>query len=100
MPTKKLHIVDGESTGGTLRVSGRAKGRDILHWKDALYSGPVPSGLSLSRLSKVRSRFWTRGRRSDEFEKRDAQLLTGNNTTRLYCGSVRPPFVSSVCRRP
>lgn len=71
-----LHIVDGESTGGTLRVSGLAKGKDILVWKDALYTGPVPAGLSLKKLSQLRSKFRTEGKRKDEFSKRDAQLLT------------------------
>jgi len=76
MPAKILHIVDGESTGGTLRVSRLAKERDILRWKDALYIGPVPAGLSLTQLSKLRSRFWTAGKRTDEFVQRDAQLRT------------------------
>jgi hypothetical protein len=76
MPTKKLHIVDGESTGGNLRVSGLAKGKDILRWKDALYTGPVPAGLSLEKLSTLRSKFWTAGKRKNVFQKRDAQLLT------------------------
>jgi len=44
--------------------------------KDALYPGPVPAGLSLKRLSVLRSRFWTAGKRDDEFDKRNAHLLT------------------------
>ncbi len=74
---KTLHIVDGQSTGSSLRASGLAKSKDILRWMDALYSGPVPAGLSLKKLSEIRSRFWTNNKRSgDEFEKRNAQLLT------------------------
>ena len=73
---KALHIVDGESTGGSLRASGLAKSKDILRWKDALYTGPVPAGPSLKKLSEIRSRFWTKNKRSDEFEKRNEQLLT------------------------
>jgi len=76
MAHKTLHIVDGESTGGTLKVSGLAKAEDILRWKDALYTGPVPAGLSLKRLSQVRSQFWTKGKRKDEFDQRNTQLLT------------------------
>ncbi len=79
MSPKVLHIVDGESTGGTLRVSGLAKGKDTLVWKDALYQGPVPAGLSLKKLSQLRSRFWTEGKRADAFSKRDAQLLAWRN---------------------
>ncbi len=76
MSARTLHIVDGESTGGTLRASRLTKSNDILCWKDALYTGPVPAGLSLKKLSQLRSRFWTAGKRKDEFKKRDAQLLT------------------------
>lgn len=71
---KTLHVVDGESSGGTLKASGIATHKDILRWKDALYTGPVPAGLSLKELSAVRSRFWTRGKRQDEFKRRNAQL--------------------------
>jgi hypothetical protein len=70
---KTLHIVDGESTGGSLRQAGFGKNGDILRWRDALYTGPVPRGLTLRRLSRLRSRFWT-GKRATEFDKRDATL--------------------------
>lgn len=71
---KTLHIVDGESTGGSVRFSGLAKASDIIRWRDALYTGPVPDGLSLRQLSRVRSRFWTRGKSSKDLDKRDAAL--------------------------
>jgi hypothetical protein len=74
MDVKTLHIVDGGATGGTLRMSGLARARDILQWREALYSGPVPSGLSLRQLSRLRSRYWTKGKSSAAFEKRDAAL--------------------------
>jgi Domain of unknown function (DUF1835) len=80
---KTLHIVDGESCGGTLRVSGFAKGRDILSWRDALYNGPVPPDLALQGLSRVRSRFWTNGRKANEFDKRDARLKTYKDYERI-----------------
>jgi len=70
---KTLHIVDGESTGGSLRQAGFGKKGDILPWRDALYTGPVPRGLTLRRLSRLRSRFWT-GKSATEFDKRDATL--------------------------
>ena len=76
MPGKSLHIVDGESTGEALKASGLTRSTEILCWKDALYTGPVPAGLSLKELSQLRSQFWTGGKRRDEFSKRDAQLLT------------------------
>src|SRR5215470_3505171 len=71
---RTLHIVDGESTGGTLREALSIRARDILRWRDALYAGPVPPGLTLRRLSHVRSKFWTQNRRTSEFDKRDAHL--------------------------
>src|SRR5437868_2892432 len=74
-PSRVLHVVDGESTGGTLRVSRLAQGKDILVWKDALDAGPVPEGLTLRELSRLRSRFWTGGKSKSEFDERDARLL-------------------------
>ena len=43
----------------------------ILVWRDALYEGPVPGGLSLVELSRVRAQYW--GVRN-EFSKRDHEL--------------------------
>jgi len=71
---KTLHIVDGESTGGTLRLAGFRKDSEILRWRDALYTGPVPASLTLRQLSRLRSRFWTKGKSATEFDKRDAAL--------------------------
>ena len=74
MDVKTLHIVDGDSTGGTLKMSGLAGARDIVCWREALYSGPVPAGLSLRQLSRLRSRYFAKGKNPVEFEKRDAAL--------------------------
>ena len=74
MDVKTLHIVDGDSTGGTLKMSGLARAMDILCWREALYSGPVPTGLPLRQLSRLRSRYFTKGKSPAEFEKRDAAL--------------------------
>ena len=74
MDAKTLHIVDGYSTGGTLKMSGVAKAKDILVWREALYSGPVPAGLTVRQLSRLRSRYWTKGKSAAEFEKREAAL--------------------------
>jgi Domain of unknown function (DUF1835) len=74
VPAQTLHIVDGESTGGTLRMAGFRKNGEILCWRDALYTGPVPAGLTLRQLSRVRSRFWTEGKSAADLDKRDAAL--------------------------
>lgn len=67
MPT--LYIVDGESSAGSLR--GHLPEAEILSWRDALYDGPVPGGLSLQELSRIRASYWNAG---GEFSKRDRAL--------------------------
>jgi len=74
MRENTLHIVDGESTGGTIKESGLASSKQILCWRDALYTGPVPAKLTLRQLSRLRSRFWTNQKKATEFDKRDAAL--------------------------
>ncbi len=50
-----LHITNGDSAAGGIRaVDGTG---DILPWRDILHDGPVPSGLSLAELSRVRAKF-------------------------------------------
>jgi len=73
MKVRTLHIVDGESTGGSLRQARLGTKRNVLSWRDALYTGPVPRGLTLRQLSRLRSRFWT-GKSATEFDQRDATL--------------------------
>ncbi len=74
MAGKTLHIVDGDSTGGILKEAGFRRNGEILVWRDALYTGPVPARLTLRQLSGVRSRFWTKGKSATELDKRDAAL--------------------------
>ena len=64
-----LHVVDGQSSGGTL--SGLLPKAKILVWRDALYDGPVPGGLSLAQLSRIRTRHWGAG---NELSIRDREL--------------------------
>jgi hypothetical protein len=66
---RTLHIVDGESSGGSLR--GFLPKAPILVWRDALYDGPVPGNLSLHKLSRIRSQHWKAG---DAFARRDRAL--------------------------
>jgi hypothetical protein len=68
-----LHIVDGGSTAASLRLASLRRGGKILSWRDALYEGPVPNGLSMRQLSRMRSRYWT-GKGATAFDKRDATL--------------------------
>lgn len=66
--------MDGDSTRWSLRMAGLGREGRILSWKDALYCGPVPSHLTLRQLSRLRSRYWTTGRHTSEFAKRDAAI--------------------------
>jgi hypothetical protein len=54
-------------------VAGFRKGGEILAWRDALYTGPVPAGLSMRQLSLVRSRFW-KGKSATELSERNTSL--------------------------
>ena len=50
-----LHITNGDAVAKTLGRS-RLDGK-LLPWRDALHDGPVPAGLALDELSRVRARF-------------------------------------------
>ena len=50
-----LHITNGDSAVGLMREGGISG--DILPWRDVLHDGPVPGGLDLEALSRVRARF-------------------------------------------
>jgi hypothetical protein len=50
-----LHITNGDSAAAVMRQAAIAG--EILPWRDVLHEGPVPEGLSLPELSKVRAQF-------------------------------------------
>lgn len=52
---KRLHITNGDSVSGTLEAVFPED--EIVPWRDILHEGPVPGGLSLRELSKVRAAF-------------------------------------------
>jgi len=62
---KRLHITNGTSV--CLPVPG-----DVIYWNDVLHEGPVPAGLDLEQLSRVRAEFL--GGVDDEFRSRDAAI--------------------------
>jgi hypothetical protein len=66
---RTLYIVDGHSSAGSLKRA--LPHAEILIWRDALYEGPVPGGLSLAELTRVRERHWSA---SGELRKRDREL--------------------------
>lgn len=80
-----LHITSGDAAANVLRRAGI--GEPILAWRDVLHEGPVPAGLSLRELSKVRVQFiaecgWGRVEEiARQFEARDETLeKTGSET--------------------
>lgn len=73
-----LHITNGDSAADLIRAAG--VGGDVLPWRDVPHEGPVPAGLGLRELSKIRAAYlsgmgwgepdWI----LDSFHRRDGQL--------------------------
>lgn len=82
-----LHICNGDAALVIMRQAG-IKGI-ILPWRDVLHDGPVPDGLDLSELSRVRAKYisdvgW--GGFEDvlaNFRERDKQLLSANRFSKV-----------------
>jgi hypothetical protein len=78
MSVESLHITNGDSVLYTWKKAGLLGTH--LAWKDMLHEGPVPGGLSLEELSRVRAQYLCdRGygnpiKIHHDFEKRDATL--------------------------
>lgn len=78
MSASTLHVTNGDSVLYTWRKAGLLGTH--LAWRDALYEGPVPAGLPLESLSRVRADYLaSRGygnaiKLHHDFEKRDALL--------------------------
>ncbi len=76
---KRLIVTNGQSGVDAIREAG-IKG-DLMSWDDVLHEGPVPFGLSLAEMSRVRadylaSRGWGDARKiRKRFEMRDRQLM-------------------------
>jgi hypothetical protein len=73
-----LHVTNGDCAAEVLRAAGMRGG--ILPWRDVLHEGPVPGGLPLPALSRVRADFIASGGWGTEdqvrrgFAERDRQL--------------------------
>ena len=50
-----LHITNGDSATAGIRTAEPTG--DVLPWRDILHEGPVPSGVSLAELSRIRAGF-------------------------------------------
>src|SRR3954447_8354840 len=53
--TTTLYITNGDSVTGTMREAGVTA--ELLAWRDVLHDEPVPGGLALAELSRVRGEF-------------------------------------------
>jgi hypothetical protein len=77
-----LHVTNGDSAVGCIRTAGIDE--PILPWRDVLHDGPVPAGLVLPELSRVRARYLADSVDLDfeailrEFAERDAQILSAH----------------------
>lgn len=73
-----LHVTNGDHAADAIRAAGIPG--EVLPWRDVLHEGPVPAGIPLRELSRVRAEFIaSRGWASAEearrgFEERDAAL--------------------------
>jgi len=50
-----LHITNGDCAAELIRACGI--GGEVLPWRDVLHEGPVPAGLELQELSRLRARY-------------------------------------------
>jgi hypothetical protein len=73
-----LHLTNGDMAVGVLRAAELPGA--YLPWRDVLHEGPVPAGLSLERLSRLRAEFivscgWGKAEEVNrQFHTRDAAL--------------------------
>jgi hypothetical protein len=75
-----LHITNGDSTAGTLRLTGLPG--EVLPWREDLVSGPVPQGLTQEEWLSLRARFLS-GAYGDAEEIR-ADLLLQEDKLRSF----------------
>ena len=84
---KILNITNGDSAVAIMRRAGI--GGEFLPWRDVLHEGPVPAGLSLEQLSRVRAQFitgrnWgTAGEIGRSFAARDNLLKSSPQFTKI-----------------
>jgi hypothetical protein len=80
-----LHVTNGDSAVEGIRTAGFAE--PILPWRDVLHDGPVPAGLPLAELSRVRARYIAEAGGLEledvlsDFNQRDATLLSTREIT-------------------
>jgi len=78
----KLHVTNGDAAAELLDAGG-VEGR-ILPWRDALHEGPVPAGLALEELSRVRARFLADNLSDESYETVRASFVARDETLRGF----------------
>ena len=87
-----LHLTNGEAACEQLRRADIVG--QYLSWDDVLHQGPVPSGLSLGELSRVRARFvadlgWAEPEEAlSRFAERDRRLREGARDAKVVIWST------------
>lgn len=80
--SEALNITSGGEAASRIREEGFTG--TILPWRDVLHEGPVPAGLSLDEMSRVRARFLSECPWGDPFEESVARLHERDLTLKSY----------------
>lgn len=78
----RLNVTNGDIVVDRLRRGG-VEG-ELVPWRDVLHEGPVPSGLSLEELSRVRARFLARDLDDRPFEQVLSDLSSRDEALRSF----------------
>jgi hypothetical protein len=79
--SKILNITNGDTAVEIMKQAGITGG--FLPWRDVLHEGPVPAGLSLEELSKVRAEFIS-GRGWGDAETIKQSFIDRDNQLKSY----------------
>lgn len=76
-----LHFTNGDSAAGGMRAAGI--GGEIVPWRDVLHEGPVPGGLSLTELSRLRAK-WLADDGLGDFDRIDREFAERDDMLRRF----------------
>jgi hypothetical protein len=77
-----LNVTSGDKTVELLRQSSVPG--ELLPWRDVLHEGPVPAGLSLEELSRVRARFISDSLWGESFEQVLSEFAERDNVLKAF----------------
>ncbi len=80
--SEALHITSGDEAASRIREGGFTG--TLLPWRDPLHEGPVPAGLSLDEMSRVRARFLSEWLWGEPFEQSVARLHERDLTLKSF----------------